>query len=100
MSIVSLPTYQEFIDSLRTQEYPTNIYHLFIVYFKDDIMLDVGRTNQGVVARKLRMHLTKFNPITNILKLDHVVITSDAIRELEDYIAMEGISDDDYTSSM
>lgn len=85
-----LPTYQEFIASLYTQEYPQNIYHLFIVYFKDDIMLDVGRTNQGIVARKLKMHLTKFNPITNLLKLD-ITITNDAIRELEDYMAIEGV---------
>jgi len=95
--MASLPTYQEFIDSLRTQEYPQHIYHLFIVYFKDDIMLDVGRTNQGVVARKLRMHLTKFNPITSILKLDNVVINNDAIRELEDYIG-EGQANDDYSA--
>lgn len=96
MQIVSLPTYQEFIDSLGTHNYPTNIYHLFIVYFKDDIMLDVGRTNQGVVARKLKMHLTKFNPITNLLKFD-ITLTNDAIRELEDYIG-EGLAHDDYTA--
>lgn len=90
MSIANLPTYQEFIASLSTQEYPPNIYHLFIVYFKDEVMLDVGRTNQGIVARKLKMHLTKFNPITNLLKLD-ITITNDAIRELEDYMAIEGV---------
>lgn len=92
-----MPTYQEFIDSLRTHKYPDNIYYSFLVYFKEDIMLDIGKTSQGVVARKLKMHQTRFSPITFLLKLD---ISLDSIRDLEDYIAIEGLADDDYTSSM
>jgi hypothetical protein len=94
-----MPTYQEFIDSLRTHKYPDNIYYSSLVYFKEEIMLDIGKTSQGLVARKLRMHQTRFSPITFLLKLD---ISLDSIRDLEDYIAImvEGQDDDNYTSSM
>jgi hypothetical protein len=97
MSIIQLPSYQEFIDSLKEHQYPQHIYHTLLVYFKDDLMLDIGKTNQGVVARKLKMHQAKFNPIAFILKLD-IHLGEHALRELEDYIAIEGQADDDYTS--
>ena len=99
MSIIQLPSYQEFIDSLKGHQYPQHIYHLFLVYFKDDLMLDVGKTNQGVVARKLKMHQAKFNPIAFILKLD-IHLSENALRELEDHVAIsiEGQADDDYTA--
>ena len=96
---MTLPSYPEFIDSIKTHKYPPHIYHTFLVYFKEDLITDINKTNQGVVARKLKMHQAKFNPITFILKLD-IELAKDAIRELEDYIAinMEGSDNDNHTT--
>jgi hypothetical protein len=94
-----MPAYQEWLDSLANHKYPDNIYYSFLVYFKDDIMLAVGKANQGIVARSLHMHQTRFNPITFILKQD-IHLDPSALRDIEDYLAIcvEGQVDDDYTA--
>ena len=63
-------SYQEFTSSLDSKRYADEDYYALLVYYKDDILLDIAKTNQGVVARKLRVNPTKLSFMLNILKLD------------------------------
>lgn len=83
-------SYTDFIDSLRQHRYPDQVYYSLIVYFKDEILLDIAKANQGIIARKLNMHQTRLSPITFLLKLD-IQLDDSAQQELEDYLAIEGI---------
>ena len=62
--------YPEFIKSLAHTNYTDEEYYSLLVTFKDDILLDTAKSNQGVVAKKLGMHSSKLSLMLHILRLN------------------------------
>lgn len=74
-------TYKEFLEAIQTTHIAEETYYKALVQFKDNILLDIAKTNQGVVARRLRIHKTKLGPILNILKLNIQLVPSQEPQE-------------------
>ena len=83
--------YDDFIQSLQHKRYPDEDYYLLIVYFKTNILLDIAKANQGIIARKLGLNLTKFSFILRILKLD-IQIAEPTLSTLKATYGLEGTS--------
>lgn len=66
--------YQQFIESLAHITYSDEEYYSNLVTFKDDILLDTAKSNQGVVAKKLGMHSSKLSLMLHILRLNIVLV--------------------------
>jgi hypothetical protein len=86
-------TYPEFIASLKHIRYIDDDYYSLLVLFKNDILMDTARLNQGVIAKKLGLNPTKFSFLLILLRLD-ISLTKDR----ED--SLKGLTYDNSTSSL
>ena len=68
-------TYKDFKKLHHTLD--TKQYYEHIVIYKDDILLDIAKTNQGAVARELGIHMTKLSALTSLLKLPIRLVNDD-----------------------
>lgn len=82
--------YQDFIDSLGKHKYPEAIYYSFIMLFKEEVLIEVDKFGMAFVAKKLICKQAIFSPMLILMALD-VSLGSDGYRELEDYLAFNGL---------
>ena len=82
--------YQDFIDSLKYHKYPEAIYYSFIMLFKEEVLIWVNRFGMPYVAKQLMCKQSILSPMLILLALD-VSLGSDGYRELEDYLAFNGL---------
>lgn len=76
--------YQDFLKSLDSTRYTDEDYYTALVFYKEDILLDIAKTNQGVVAKRLRVNPTKLSFMLNILKLD-ISLSSEVKARYDNY---------------
>lgn len=84
--MTNIYSYNEFTQHIKDKhQFPKDIYYSLLVLYKEQILLDVARTSQGVVASKLDMNHTPFSSVLNILKLD-IQLTDNGSENLREYL--------------
>ena len=68
VSSSSVSNYEELIDHIATNELPEKDYYQLIIKYRDDILLDIIKSSQAEVAKKLGLSQSKLSAISYILK--------------------------------